>query len=121
MMKTSTKPAKFKVGGIWEEADWEIRFMEHCTRGCCRCPHAISLKPGDSAWKNPLALYPKGVFPNGSMPSHDEIHGQFLIPRVVVAINKGGYCSTGVCLDCLLSAVKSLDGTVRRRVRKTKV
>jgi hypothetical protein len=25
----------------------------------------------------------------------------WIIPRVLVAYNEGGYCSTGVCLDCL--------------------
>lgn len=36
--------------------------------------------------------------------------GHQFIPRMIVAFNKGKYNCTEVCLDCVLAAVKSLDG-----------
>ena len=30
-------------------------------------------------------------------------------PRVIEAYNEGGQCSTGVCLDCILDAIKLLN------------
>ena len=40
-----------------------------------------------------------------------EINGSYrdrfwTVPKMVIAYNEGGYASTGICLDCILEAVK---------------
>jgi hypothetical protein len=72
------------IGGIWEEKEWEVwydfplRWPPGWSEGDKKCPHVI---------------------PGGE-------HG--ICPRVVVARNEGGESSTGICLDCIIEAVKAL-------------
>lgn len=72
---------KFEVGGVWEEAAWRIVYGYEVDRPWSdqvRCPHCADTPSG------------------------------WMVPRVVVATNESGFNSTGVCLDCILDAAKTL-------------
>lgn len=74
---TEREPTKFDLGGVWEDSAWRIEYdaeVEHPSSDQERCPHAVG---------------------------HEY---KWLVPRVVVATNEGGFNSTGVCLDCILDA-----------------
>lgn len=103
----ATQEIEIEVGCIWEGPNWKIVLMGHHTYDEDTCPHAIKINPGDDRWVNPLRPG-QTARPNGTLPSKEDIEGQFLIPRVVVAYNEGGYCTTGVCLDCILESVEKL-------------
>jgi hypothetical protein len=91
-------------GGIWEFAEWRIQLMNHQTSGNDRCRHCIPLKRGDAGWRGPEE---SGRDPDRWRESDE--NGQFLVPRVVVGTNEGGYNSAGICLDCILAVAKRLD------------
>ncbi len=74
-------------GGLWE-GPWELTTNVVVGSPCPHCRPFMS-RPG---WN-----YPSGW-------SWDD--AQFVCPRVVVAYNEGGMCTTGTCLDCILEAVK---------------
>lgn len=81
-------------GGIWEEPAWQIRFNYHGDGDLLeKCRHCVLLSPGHPRW----------VEKDGP--------GQFLVPRIVVGINEGGFNSVGICLDCILEAVANLEKT----------
>lgn len=55
-----------------------------------KCPHSISLKNGDEAWKDRGFKF------------------QWIVPRVVEGAAE--YCRTSnICLDCILDSAKSLE------------
>ena len=83
----------FFEGCMWEGGPWEIRFDEKCSEmdGNKPCRHCFSKEIVTTcAW-------------GGSVDSI------WVCPRVVVAYNEGHYASTGVCLDCILEAAKTLE------------
>jgi hypothetical protein len=61
---------------------WEERewkvFLDYVYNGESKCPHMVTRS------------------------------GVLICPRVVVATNEGGYNTTGVCLDCIIEAEKTL-------------
>jgi hypothetical protein len=81
------KVTKLERGGVWEENNIEVKY-DHPIYDAenCNCPHL-----GEK--------YIERVFrSDGSY--FDNIYAN--CPRVIVALNEGGYNSTGVCLDCVL-------------------
>ncbi len=75
----------FQSGGVWEENDWKIAFSENRDlKGACK--HAIPTEDKEEGYYNP----------------------QCIVPRVVVGTNEGGYNGTGICLDCIVEAAKTL-------------
>jgi hypothetical protein len=84
---------EFKIGGMWECPDWHIE-LDHTTSGveADMCPHCRDLR--------------NEPFQRSDGTAVD--WWVFTCPRVVVAFNEGGYCTTGVCLDCILDAAKGL-------------
>jgi hypothetical protein len=74
----------FPIGGMWEESAWRISFDEECIGydGLEPCPHCRSDHIEEDEW---------------------------ICPRVIIMRNEGGYNSTGLCLDCVLDAVKTLE------------
>ena len=86
---------KMSIGGLWEEQEWEIAFnvpveeeddLKLCSH--CRQPFTVVHKRSDGT-----SYKTKGA----------------ICPRVVIAVNEGGYSSTGVCLDCILEHANTLD------------
>lgn len=75
---TCSKRIDVPVGGIWEEESWRIEVDMELDVTHLKCPHVI---------------------PGGK-------HG--ICPRIVIATNEGGSNCTGVCLDCILEAAKTL-------------
>jgi hypothetical protein len=84
---------EFKIGGMWECPDWHVE-IDYRKSGeeSDMCPHCRGFHYEDVAWSGGAA----------------KARGVFTCPRVVVAFNEGGYCTTGVCLDCILEAAKGL-------------
>lgn len=79
---------RFDIGGIWELPQFDIEFDYVSGKWQHKCKHART----------------------GAK------EGEHVIPRVVIAWNEGGHCSTGVCLDCILDAAKTVN--VRRTRKK---
>lgn len=89
-----TEVKKIFIGGLWEENQFEIHYNEPIIvhHNSIPCPHC-----GESF----------------IVQKDDAFGGQFsdiyvICPRVVVAYNEGGYNTTGICLDCLLEAIKNI-------------
>lgn len=84
---------KFKIGGVWEE-DWLKISADYVTEGenYKPCKHAHS--------KHKI----KHTRYDGSTYNEPA----YIIPFVVIAVNEGGYNSTGVCLDCIIEAKETL-------------
>ncbi len=88
--KTPRPALIIPIGGMWEDASWEIHFDDLVTAEyTIPCPHCHSPQKNEYGW--------------------DVV----VCPRVIVASNEGGYNSTGVCLDCVLDAAKKLDGEAK--------
>jgi hypothetical protein len=88
----STREAlKLDTGGLWEYANYEIQFNVNVMTyhdDIKPCKHAINAHiSGDTL---------------SDGPSH------WVCPRAVVALNEGGYNSTGVCLDCIIEVAQDL-------------
>lgn len=77
------EPKIFAVGGMWEGNEWEIHFDEDVSYNQKQCPHC-----NDDKVENGRKIW--------------------TCPQVVVMYNEGGCATTGVCLDCILDAEKSL-------------
>ena len=82
--------AKGLVGCLWE-GGWDL----HANVVVCEkeqpCPHC------HSRTEEVEYSYDK---------KHSWIHVCWTCPRVVVAWNEGGCCSTGICYDCILEYAK---------------
>jgi hypothetical protein len=76
------KDIKFEFGGMWEDREWLIREN-------CKLNRSYSPPPCQHCVKVTLRSY--------------------VCPKVVVAVNEGGYNSTGVCLNCIIDAAKELN------------
>ena len=78
---------KFYTGCLWEGNPWKIVFNVKGSDFDSRCKHSKH-----------VTKYTYGV-------SHDDrilSACVFITPRAVSAYNEGGFCSTGICLDCIL-------------------
>jgi hypothetical protein len=72
---------EFNEGGIWEFSEWEIQLdRELESKYYNKCKHCIDID-----------------------------NNKFRCPRIVVGTNEAGYNSTGICLDCILEAVKKME------------
>lgn len=75
-----------KKGGIWQFQNWKVIYDYHlkykaedCDEHDIRsCKHAVKL---------------------------DKPENTYSIPFIVVATNEGGYCTTGVCMQCIVEKV----------------
>jgi hypothetical protein len=89
-----SKIIKLNRGGLWEQNEIEIQFdvpIEDPDE--CNCPHLED------------KFIVRSYMPNGGY--YDRVYA--ICPRVIVATNESGYNSTGVCIDCLLEALKELE------------
>jgi len=82
-----------KSGGLWEENEVEIQ-IDVPIGGADKvfCPHLEE-------------KYIVRTFRSDGT-HFDNIYAN--CPRVIVAVNEGGYNSTGVCADCILKELKNL-------------
>lgn len=84
----------FPSGGAWESSCWHVQINAVISGydGRDPCRHC-----GQS-------------FRVSNRRSDGEVYTlkHWVCPRVVVAFNEGGYSTTGVCLDCILEAAKTL-------------
>jgi hypothetical protein len=90
--------AKNQHGDIEGEGPWEIQ-----------CNYPFTRSPQDAPpckhCRKVGAIERPGMY-------GDVIHEtEFICPRVVVAINEGGYAGTGICLDCILEEAATLPGS----------
>ena len=83
----------FSEGCMWEGGEWEIRMERECSEfgGGEPCRHCHSIK---------TVNYPN--FYGDKSAVHKRI--SWICPAVVIARNEGGYCTTGMCLDCIIEA-----------------
>ncbi len=79
------KSYKFLTGCLWEDNPWEILINHHVEYPAEMCPHCRAADDLD-----------------------DQGRPMVFCPRVVKATNEGGFNSTGICLDCILDAAKTL-------------
>ena len=78
------------TGGLWEENEVEIHYNKPIIAGKkIKCPHL-----GERFIVRREPYY-------GS--TYDMVYAN--CPRVIVAVNEGGYNSTGTCLDCVLAHI----------------
>jgi hypothetical protein len=85
---------KFKDGCMWEGGGFSINTDYECSEMCggemCKHCHSKETK----------------VHIRSDKTTYDEV--VWICPKVVIALNEGGYNSTGVCLDCIVEAAQSL-------------
>ncbi len=88
------KEYKFKHGCMWEGGPFFISVESEITDtdGGEMCKHCHSRKV--TIETTAYGLKYKKV--------------KWICPRVVIASNEGGHNTTGVCLDCILEAAKTL-------------
>ncbi len=81
---------KFSEGGLWEESYWYLHTDCEIQENPCQHCHSeqdIIIQETTYQWSKHI----------------------WICPRVIVAINEGGYNTTGVCLDCILEAATTLN------------
>jgi hypothetical protein len=84
---------EFKVGSLWEEGPWElIENYDASEYGGPPCPHCFNIR--------------KVTHKRHDGSTYEE--GRYTCPAVIVLSNECGHNSTGLCLDCLLDAVRSI-------------
>jgi hypothetical protein len=88
------EPIEFVDGCMWEDFVWHIEFNKFIEGGSCK--HCID------EHIHVRTRYTDD--PNNTYETRGSI-----CPRIVVALNEGGYNSTGVCLDCILEAAAKID------------
>lgn len=83
---------RFTEGALWDDNGWEIHHHAEVRKweGHLPCKHASAIHTKEQRRAD------------GSTYSVE----CWIIPRAVVAYNEGGYCTTGVCMDCILEAAK---------------
>ncbi len=87
-------------GGQWEGDSWEVQFNVHMQENepFELCPHAIRLERID----------PRFNVRTSSDGRDLTWKIQWIIPRIAVAYNEGGHCSTGICIDCIADALPKI-------------
>lgn len=94
---------EFPVGGQWEFVAWEVRFDVKLEEDeFSLCPHAIPVPRGSPQ-------FDIQVRQDNGVAIDISCETQWVIPRAVIGYNEGGYCSTGICLDCILEAVPKIN------------
>jgi hypothetical protein len=78
----------YETGGMWEESAFTISVDHPCQESIggstikpCKHCHSEKKEGGYLHW---------------------------ICPKVVIAVNEGGYNSTGVCVDCILEACENI-------------
>lgn len=84
----------FEEGALWEDYPFEIKTGEIIENDKQPCKHCSFIS------EETKYSYDK---------THNWIERKWKCPTVVILLNEGGYNSTGLCLDCLLGAVKKLN------------
>ena len=84
----------FDEGALWEDYPFEIKTGDIIESDKQPCKHC-SLIGEETKYS-----YDK---------TYNWIERKWKCPTVVILLNEGGYNSTGLCLDCLLGAVKKLN------------
>ncbi len=93
---------EFAIGGMHDFPRWYMHLNEHYgqnTRDYI-CPHSNEVFRGDPLFEVRHSWDGRDL--------SDKY--QWIVPRVVVAYNEGGFNSTSVCLDCILEALRKQDG-----------
>jgi hypothetical protein len=85
----------FDIGGMWEFRAWSIELDVEIEDDTLPCPHCRQ------TYEEPRKNWDTAIAPR--LPKH-----KWVCPRVVVAMNEGGHGSTGVCLDCIVAAAKTM-------------
>lgn len=88
------------VGVLWER-DYEYRIVKNA-----RLSDSFEQRARDAMCPHCHGLEQRVLEPY--FDGEERRDWIFYCPRIVVARNEGGYNSTGLCLDCLLEAVKGL-------------
>lgn len=83
---------KFEEGVMWDDNPWTIETDYECS------------EYGGEPCKHCSPIYGKRY--EDENPAVDARERKWTCPRVVIAVNEGGYNSTGVCLDCILEAAE---------------
>lgn len=82
----------FNEGVMWEKPPFSIKINEECSEyGGNPCKHCHSHRDKIRERTDKTTFVEK----------------IWICPAVIIVMNEGGYNSTGLCLDCLLEAVKS--------------
>lgn len=85
------KSVEFPIGGLWEneefkiEIDCELKVQVSAVSRIAPCPHCTI--------------------------KYENRHGYvvWVCPAVVIAVNEGGFNSTGVCAHCIIAAMESIN------------
>jgi hypothetical protein len=89
---------------MWEGNPWSIKEHVHCQThkgdlDLSPCKHSQVINSDNPRWEKII--------------THDDrditYEVQWIVPRVVVGQNEGGFNSVGICLDCILEAAKTLE------------
>jgi hypothetical protein len=84
---------KFNTGCLWEGGGFEIQInLEVDENDGDICKHCHS----------------KHIQKNERFDGTFYYITKWICPKVVVALNEGGYNSTGVCLDCIIEANETI-------------
>lgn len=82
--------------GLWEEKNVEI-YYDYIADGYCFCEkHSVELCD--------FVYYQKSWVDAESKERKIKV---YKTPIVIVAMNEGGYCSTGVCGNCILEGLSN--------------
>lgn len=96
--KDCDREIKFPIGGLWEDQDFTLKLNFHYSSYCTSyvpCEHATEIETS-------LHEYYYNRPP--------EVVRNWIVPRVVIGMNEGGYNSVGICVDCIMKALKQFEG-----------
>ena len=102
-----SKKQEFEEGGLWERRSWEMVYDYQVEKYDCKpCRHAKKVdEPHYHDFDGKKIDSEQVGEVTGTIRAFWTFHSGWVIPRVVVAVNEGGYDSTGVCADCIVEAV----------------
>ena len=83
------------IGCMWDGNPWDIALRVKLKGEDPKCRHCV-----DTGEETRIRFWDKSTI----------VEQTWVCPRVVIATNQGGHDTTGVCLDCILDAVKALEG-----------
>lgn len=100
----SRKTEEFNEGAMWETGPWEVAYDVEITKcsditPCRHCGETYQKEHKRPEWMSEQEATERAV-PRSWFTT------EFRCPRVVIAKNYAGHATTGVCLDCILDAVR---------------